>query len=365
MKLFISYILLSSIHGFILALLLFLRNNNKANKVLAFLLFIFSTYLIEVYLVNNGYIKEFPFLMLVTYPTIFFIGPLIYYYQKKAYGIKISTLEKVLVFGWPIIIYIMFVPYYILDSEIKINWQWYNNKNYALNYLKLFLNRAFFILNTLAFIGFAYYNILKSRRQNTNQGSNIAYRWFRIAIIVFIFFLLLSLVFHFVLSHYSASFFTLFLSINIHIIAYGTILRPNSFTNTKPVDVINHRKYKTSPLDKSKSLEIKEKFSKYLFEKKPYLQGTFSLEIAASELNIPKHHLSQVINQELNSTFSKIIKKYRVDEASLLLEEDKTKEKKMIIIALESGFTDSSTFYRAFKELKNMSPSTYRKSLFN
>ncbi|WP_271784751.1 helix-turn-helix domain-containing protein [Aquimarina algiphila] len=142
-------------------------------------------------------------------------------------------------------------------------------------------------------------------------------------------------------------------------------MNPNTFLNSKPIEIINHNKYKTSPLDKIKSVEIKEQFDKFFFEKKPYLNDTFSLEIAANALNIPKHHLSQVINQEFNSTFSKIVKKYRVDEASILLEEDRKKEKKLITIALESGFIDSSTFYRAFKELKDMSPSAYRKSLFN
>ncbi|WP_299184012.1 helix-turn-helix domain-containing protein [uncultured Aquimarina sp.] len=301
--------------------------------------------------------------MLITYPSVFFIGPLIYYYQKKLYDIRISIIEKTIVFGLPIVIYLLFIPYYLLESKIKVNWEWYNNKNYYLGYLKLFLNKTFFVLIVLIFIGSAYFNILKFNKQKSNQKQLDIHRWFKVALVVFLAFILINLVLHYLLSNYGSSLFTLFLTLNIHIIAYSIILNPSSFVNSKSIEIINDIKYKTSPLDKKKSLEIKEQFRIYFSEKKPYLDDNFSLEITANRLNIPKHHLSQVINQEFNSTFSKIVKKHRVDEASMLLEKDKEKEKKLITIALESGFVDSSTFYRAFKELKNMSPSAYRKSL--
>ncbi|WP_025663879.1 helix-turn-helix domain-containing protein [Aquimarina megaterium] len=303
--------------------------------------------------------------MLVTYPTLFFIGPFIHLYQRAIFGHKYSLFRKWFILGIPILIYLLFIPYYLLDSTIKTTWSPFGGSEeykWLASYLKIFLDWKFFLGFTIVYTVKTYYDAYNSTLSDIGNSATMQkkYKWFKLSLLAFIIIVCTNLIF-IIFDYGYSTVFTLFLAISIHIIAYGAIIYSNVFDHKDPKDNI---KYKTSPLTEVQIIGIKNRFNDFLVNEKPYLDDSFSLESATKLLNIPKHHLSQVINQEFESTFSKIIKDYRVEEACKLLELDAQNEKKIATIAYESGFADVSTFYRAFKELKKMSPSNYRESLF-
>ena len=317
-----NFILFSALHGFVITLILFYKkNDHNSNKILAFLLFIFSVYLLEYCLFNMGYLEKYPHLLLITYPSIYFIGPLIYLYQKKTAKERMTRIHRILILGLPILIYILFIPYYMLNAQTKFSGEWFR-KDPELNYLHLFLNRHFFIIYTLAFIILAYGNITKIQPKQSHDKA------LKITLLTFITTLMFSAIIDFFDKAYSSTLITILLILSLHFIAYGMILSPSLFSGPNKSKKNLEIKYRTSPLTKSRAAEIKQHFSDLLTAKKPYLNSEFDLESAASELNVPKHHLSQVINEEFNSTSPKIVKELRIKEAFLLIQDDKEFKKK-------------------------------------
>ena len=90
--------------------------------------------------------------------------------------------------------------------------------------------------------------------------------------------------------------------------------------------------------------------------------GDDELRIAdlAEQVNIPAHHLSQVINQHAGRNSLDFVNHYRVEEAMRLLGDGQLS---MTAIAFESGFNSQSAFYRQFKKVTGLTPKHYQRQL--
>lgn len=111
--------------------------------------------------------------------------------------------------------------------------------------------------------------------------------------------------------------------------------------------------------------EISEKLVERLHyimeEKKPYLSPHFCLEDMADLLGTDRHSLSQFINQYTGKNFNNYINEYRVREAVRLLD-DSEEEISFNTISLDSGFNNRVSFYRSFKRVTGLSPTTFRQN---
>ena len=79
----------------------------------------------------------------------------------------------------------------------------------------------------------------------------------------------------------------------------------------------------------------------------------------AKALHIRPQLLSQLLNNNLNKSFSNFINEYRIEEAKRLLLEDSNL--KIEVIAENCGFNSNSAFYTAFKKVTNTTPAKYLK----
>jgi YesN/AraC family two-component response regulator len=95
---------------------------------------------------------------------------------------------------------------------------------------------------------------------------------------------------------------------------------------------------------------------------KLFLDGDLTLQKLAERLAIPAQHLSQVINERLDQTFSDFINKYRVEEAKRRLLDPKTQHYTVLAIGEEVGFNSKSSFNAVFKKYTNTTPSEFRKA---
>lgn len=127
---------------------------------------------------------------------------------------------------------------------------------------------------------------------------------------------------------------------------------------TKVVSGRTRTKYKNLNLDAHKTNLLKSKIDSTIHEKKLYLNNQLKLADVAEMINIPSHVISSVINQSYQVSFPKYINLLRIKEAQQRLIEEY--DKKIIAIALESGFYSLSAFNRVFKEHTGMNPSHYR-----
>lgn len=98
-----------------------------------------------------------------------------------------------------------------------------------------------------------------------------------------------------------------------------------------------------------------------IVEKKLYLDPSLNIERFALRIGLKTKEVSFYINTQLKCNFFEFINTHRVQEAQrLLLEERETSVNE---IMLRSGFTSTSSFFRAFKKITGVSPSQFRSSM--
>lgn len=99
---------------------------------------------------------------------------------------------------------------------------------------------------------------------------------------------------------------------------------------------------------------------KAIEEHQIYLNPSVTIFELAKILDQPHRTVSQVINKDLNQTFSNLINNYRVEEAKIRLKNN-PKNLTMEGVGLNSGFNSRASFYRVFKQKTKKSPSEYMK----
>ena len=70
--------------------------------------------------------------------------------------------------------------------------------------------------------------------------------------------------------------------------------------------------------------------------------------------------MSQVISQELNTSFYELVNRYRIEHAKRLLRE--SPEETVLSIAMNVGFNSKSAFHSAFRRCTGATPSDFRES---
>lgn len=99
-----------------------------------------------------------------------------------------------------------------------------------------------------------------------------------------------------------------------------------------------------------------------LMEKdKPYVNQKLKLDELAAMLDMSRHTLSRLLNEEYKHGFAHYIKQHRVNEAKQLI--SVRHELSLEGIGYESGFNSKSAFFEAFKKVANSTPAEYRKQV--
>jgi signal transduction histidine kinase/DNA-binding LacI/PurR family transcriptional regulator/CheY-like chemotaxis protein len=84
-----------------------------------------------------------------------------------------------------------------------------------------------------------------------------------------------------------------------------------------------------------------------------------SLEDVAEHIGVSKEHLARCFREEMGVTLVTYRNRYRVARAKTLLRE---KEKRVVDVAMEVGFSSSAYFCRVFKQEVGQSPQAYRQT---
>lgn len=93
-----------------------------------------------------------------------------------------------------------------------------------------------------------------------------------------------------------------------------------------------------------------------------YMQNNLTVSTLADEMNMPQHQLRKLINQELGfDNFSQYLNSYRIPAVCDKLEDPSMASVPILTLALEHGFNSIAPFNRAFKDLKNATPTEYRR----
>lgn len=166
----------------------------------------------------------------------------------------------------------------------------------------------------------------------------------------------------FILLSYSIGAYTSYIvgALSFSFIIYLILLLIVFKTNKTTTFFEENEKYQNKIIEKGIIDRIEKELPKFTQEEL-FLNPNITLKETAISLGIPKHILSQYLNEKLGKSFSTFINELRIKKAKELLE---TKTNFRIeSIGYESGFNSKSTFFTAFKKITGQTPSEYQKSI--
>ncbi|MDW3652093.1 MAG: helix-turn-helix domain-containing protein [Bacteroidia bacterium] len=118
------------------------------------------------------------------------------------------------------------------------------------------------------------------------------------------------------------------------------------------------KRYNGKKIEDEKADELIEKLQQKVEAGQLFLQPKLTLEGLAKQLHIPRHQLSQLLNDNLGKSYSLFINEYRIEYAkALLLQEENLS---IEAIAYEVGFNSKSSFYSIFKKLSGETPASFK-----
>jgi AraC-like DNA-binding protein len=141
-------------------------------------------------------------------------------------------------------------------------------------------------------------------------------------------------------------------AIVILVMVWWALLKPKIFDEAR-----------THQLKKDPSANEKETYDQLikLFESDEiYLESNLNLEGLANRLSVNKRDLSESINKVTGEGFRSLLRKYRINKACEILSSQESKNKKILEIAMTSGYSTKSDFNASFKLQEGVSPSQFK-----
>lgn len=131
-------------------------------------------------------------------------------------------------------------------------------------------------------------------------------------------------------------------------------------TNVAQLNTSHHIAEESSDLKEEKKphAELYNRIVALMEDKKLFTQFNLSLTDLSLKLGTNEKYISQAINSYSKTNFNVFVNSYRVDEAKRLMVE-KGSSLSIKQISGSSGFSNVTTFYRQFKEITGLTPSTF------
>jgi AraC-like DNA-binding protein len=259
-----------------------------------------------------------------------FIGPFFYLYMKSLFRYEESIRKNDIILLITLLLLITIVGIVYPYQQFPDIW----------NAHIIYGIYAVWLLFTI--IGLFYTYKMLSPWKNTRWNNNQRYVLSIAAVMVFItltYFNALFIGFTYIWGAFIFTFSFYFLAIRM-------------FTSSKPL----------LPKKPTQELPDAEKLLKQvksvMKQQKLFINKKLRLEDLAAQTEIPRHTLSQLLNETYPHGFSHFVKKYRVEEAKTLIM--CRPELSLEGIGYEAGFNSKSAFFQAFKNITGYTPAAYK-----
>lgn len=358
--------------GLFVGIYLLLKKSVKhhANRYLGGVVLVISSFFLTGVTYRVGLLLTFPHVVHVDYIFYFFYGPLAYFYvlscsQKDFRLTPIMWLH----FAPALLAFIYHLPFFMQSGEAKI-----------MSFADFFLRgdnglenwyNAIRFFHPLIYFVLCMRTISDYKKHLSDSTSNIdhAYdRWlslFSVVLLIPIFmavFVAFSRYNIMSITSISVVFYTFITSILIAILVKPSLFHRFPHQMEIPDEAEEKRKkYESSNLQEDRKERYVTKLLDFMKEEKPHLESDLTLAELSNKINIPTHHLSQIINEKLECNFLDFINQYRVKEVQEKLLAPESQNFTVLSIAYDAGFNSKSTFYAAFKKQTSMTPNQYKK----
>ena len=208
--------------------------------------------------------------------------------------------------------------------------------------------------------------------ENFSSIENINLRWLRNLVYAFgaVWTLLMTAaaihhIFHLFSWNFCTNSLSLALSAFIILVGYFGLKQREIFTDSEEKRFATSSqpddRYAGSTLKETDAEKYAEQVRNYMAEQKPFLNPDLNLAQLSAELNIPSHHLSQVINKNIGRNFFDFVNQYRVEEVQSRIVNPEFRKFSILGIAFDCGFNSKSAFNRVFKKFTGLTPSEFRR----
>lgn len=116
--------------------------------------------------------------------------------------------------------------------------------------------------------------------------------------------------------------------------------------------------YRDRRIPESEATGQLQALTELMMRERLHLDPALTLPRVARRLGLPQARLSQLLNDNRQTSFKQYLAQLRVGEAKQLLQQ--LPPKPLEIVAEEAGFQSMSTFHSAFKKLEGITPAAFR-----
>lgn len=352
----------ASFQGFFISILLFIikKGNRRANKILGVLILFLSFYLLDQFFGFIGVFRIYPNLLHIVTPLWYLFPPLSYFYIKLLFQKPIKMDWKLFLHLIPFLfVLVRLIPFYQLPAEVKLEF-WLSGARPPGDWL---INYIHSMVGPLIIIGYStvILKMIRDKAKEINEYKNgiteAHLDWLKL-------FFYVLLVFGFVQGAAHTYYFITWIipfafntfplitfSIIIFSIAYFGIVQPERIF--PPSFLIRANKVngnKDKYIYALKSLMEDEKL---------YLNSELKYSEIAAKLSISARMLTEILNKEIGKSFYDFVNEYRIKEFCRRLESKEYSNYSLLGIAIDSGFSNKSSFNRIFKKHLDMTPTQY------
>ena len=353
-----AFLVAGAFHGFVLAAAVCRARNKEGSSwfYLCVLVLVFSAGIIA-HMVLHLLFKESALHPYFIMSIFFLMGPCVYFYVRAVAGCDNRRLFYANII--PAVTVAALIPLFVsgilpgmLIHGVEIGLHVVNGIQFSVYCVLSFLT----LREHRKKIGDVYSSLEKVRLS-----------WLRFLLGCFIIAVLLSGVTDFFVEKsfsedMSWDLYWLYMSFVVYAIGYKGLRQPEIWNDPVEDRASSKKKYEKNLLESGKAgLYLSMLENK--MEEKVYLDPELSLPVLSKQLDIPVHHLSQVINAK-GINFYEYINRYRFEFAKEMI---RTVEEPVNIarIAFDSGFNSLSAFNAVFRKFGNMTPTEWKHSVRN
>lgn len=338
--------------GFVVMILLLRSDLGLSKYLLSLTLISMMVHLLTFLLFISQFIFYWPHLLGTTYPFVFLAGPAFYFFIRSYAKPSFTFRNKHLIHLVPfLLVSIWMVPTYLTSIDEKLNVITYYYELAPINGLS-WLEWLYLNLHAVVILAYVISALFYTYNQSSQPLKKFCWLFLELAI------LYLVLQSGLILSGTSLITSEIILSILMALVILLTSYWVLDIKQLIPV-ISQLGKYQTSPLSEEKSISIQHALIKAMEEQELYLNPRLKIADMAHVLQVPSHHLSQVLNDRMNTNFYQLVNTYRIKKCKELLKTDRLQLVSIQGIGFDCGFSNKTSFYRAFKRLTGMTPAEY------
>ncbi len=319
--------------------------------LLILLLFVVAIEIFYGWLYFNNLLASWPHLLRLNSPFVLLVGPAVYLFAKTAGGkaLRIGDLWHALPFALCVC---YFAPLYFSSAHLKVQYvaELYQGLSFD-SYFWGGLRRV----QQLSYLLMASITLYYQSQSKTTISPDTR--------LSFILMMAFGVIWGMDVYRYFFQFDLLSGvtdTITLSIFAIILVIIGLSANQPTLANLNTNIRYRTSSLSSELRNLYKTKIEEAVKFSKPYLNPNLTLPKMSEQLAIKPHHLSQILNEDMQTGFSDFVNSLRIEEAKSMLLDKKAQHLKIEAIAEAVGFNSLSTFNSSFKKFTATTPRRFR-----